>query len=108
MDLPVWQELRTELYPQGLEIVTVALDIDPERARPAIERAHPEHPSLIDSAHRLDELLGIVNVPSGVWIDEEQMIVRPPEPAWPGRATYRDILRKQGPLPADADPYIVE
>jgi hypothetical protein len=33
----------------------------------------------------LDELLGIVNVPSGVWIDEQGMIVRPPEPAFPWR-----------------------
>ena len=34
----------------------------------------------------LDELLGIVNVPSGVWIDEQGVIVRPPEPAFPWRA----------------------
>jgi hypothetical protein len=33
----------------------------------------------------LDELLGIVNVPSGVWIDERGLIVRPPEPAFPWR-----------------------
>jgi len=30
----VWQELRTELHPQGVEIVTVALDVDAEQARP--------------------------------------------------------------------------
>lgn len=85
MDLPVWQALRDELAPHGLEIVTVALDIDPERARPWIERARPQHPSLIDSAHLVDELLGVVNVPNGVWIDEEGMIVRPAEPAFPAR-----------------------
>jgi hypothetical protein len=79
----VWQELRTELHPQGLEVVTVALDTGgAEAARPWIEAAKPEHPSLIDQAHLLDELFGVVNVPNGVWIDEAGMIVRPPEPAF--------------------------
>jgi tetratricopeptide (TPR) repeat protein len=73
----VWQALRSELHPHGLEVVTVALDVDPEKARPFIEAAEPEHPSLIDRAHVVDELFGIVNVPNSVWIDEEGMIVRP-------------------------------
>jgi hypothetical protein len=79
----VWQELRSELHGNGLEIVTVALDsAGPEAARPWIEAARPEHPALIDEHHLLDELFGIVNVPSGVWIDEAGVIVRPPEPAF--------------------------
>jgi hypothetical protein len=82
----VWQALRSELHPQGLEIVTVALDTaGAQAARPWIEAAKPEHPSLIDQAHILDELLGVVNVPNGVWIDEDGMIVRPPEPAYASR-----------------------
>jgi hypothetical protein len=85
MDLPGWQALRQELRPLGLEIVTVALDIDREAPRRYVERAHPEHPSLIDQAHVLDELFGIVNVPSGVWIDENGTIVRPPETAFAPR-----------------------
>ena len=32
-----------------------------------------------------------MNVPTGVWIDEQGMIVRPPEPAFPGRSNYRDV-----------------
>ncbi len=84
----MWQTLRSELHPQGLEIVTVALDTaGAEAARPWIEAANPNHPSLIDQAHILDELLGVVNVPNGVWIDERGMIVRPPEPAYPRRPT---------------------
>jgi hypothetical protein len=84
----VWQTLRSELHSQGLEIVTVALDTAGiEAARPWIEGANPDHPSLIDQAHILDELLGVVNVPNGVWIDEQGMIVRPPEPAYPRRPT---------------------
>jgi len=81
----VWQALRNELHPAGLEIVTVALDVNPEAARVLIEAIKPNHPSLIDSAHRVDELFGVVNVPNGVWIDEDGTIVRPVEPASPER-----------------------
>lgn len=54
-------------------------------ALPWIERAKTNHPALVDQAHLLDELLGVVNVPSGIWIDETGVIVRPPEPAFPWR-----------------------
>ncbi len=85
----MWQALRTELHPQGLEVVTVALDTaGADAARPWIEAAKPEHPSLIDQAHILDELLGVINVPNAVWINEEGMIVRPVEPAYPHRPNF--------------------
>lgn len=77
----MWQALRTELHPRGLEVVTVALDTDPEHARPFIEAAAADHPSLVDRTHIVDELFGIVNVPSAVWIDEQGVIVRGAEPA---------------------------
>ena len=96
----MWQELRTELRPQGLEIVTVALDArGTETAGPWIAKAAPEHPSLIDEAHLVDALFGIVNVPSGIWIEEGGMIVRPPEPAHPRRPAYLDRA-----VPPDASP----
>lgn len=96
----MWRELRDELYPLGLEIVTVALDTGgPDVARRWIEKAQPKHPSLIDQAHVVDELFGIVNVPSGVWIDEEGRIVRPPETAYPRRPPFLD--RK---IPGNASP----
>ena len=88
----MWQALSTELRPQGLEIVTVALDIDPDAAYRYIDKAAPDHPSLIDSAHVVDELLGVVNVPNAVWIDEEGVLVRPAEPASPGRNKALDSL----------------
>ena len=100
----MWQELRSELHPGGLEIVTVALDVaGADSAGPWIDMAKAEHPSLIDEAHLLDELLGVVNVPSGVWIDERGMIVRPPEPAFPGRAVIAEL-----PVPAEAPARIAE
>ena len=91
--------MRDELQPR-LELVTVALDTGgPAAAVPWIDRARTSHPALIDAAHLLDELLGIVNVPTGIWIDEQGMIVRPPEPAfpWRPRALPDDVLAQ---LPA--------
>ena len=57
--------------------------LGPEPGRPYVEAAAPEHPTLVDTAHVVDELFGIVNIPNAVWIDENGMIVRPAEPAWP-------------------------
>jgi hypothetical protein len=92
----VWQELRQRLHPAGLEVVTVALDTaGSDAARQFVEAASAEHPSLIDVGHVVDELFGVVNVPNGVWIDENGVIVRPAEPAFPGRnpilETFKDI-----------------
>ena len=104
----MWQELREELRPQGIEVVTVALDTGgAEAAGPWIDAAKAQHPSLIDQAHRLDELLGITNVPTGVWIDEDGVLVRPPEVAHPGRSVLRDMLREHG-IPKDAPPIMLE
>lgn len=86
----MWQALRNELHPKGLEIVTVALDTDPQAARAWLEPVKPNHPSLIDTAHLVDELFGVVNVPNGVWIDENGIIVRPVEQAWPERESAPD------------------
>ena len=89
----MWQELRTELHPKGLEIVTVGLDaLGPEACRPFIEAAQPEHPSLIDTHHQMAERFGVLNIPNGIWIDEDGVVVRPAEPAFPRtRAPRRDI-----------------
>jgi len=97
--------LRTELHPRGLEVVTVALDVDAERAARYIARADPDHPSLIDQEHALDRLLGIVNVPSGVWIDEAGVIVRPPEVAFPENS-INDL--RGIPVREDLPPYLRE
>lgn len=96
----MWQALYQELGPHGLEIVTVALDTEGlEAVQPWVEAARPTHPSLIDRAHLLDEVFGIVNVPTGIWINEEGMIVRPPETAYPANPDYG---HRQ--IPPDASP----
>jgi hypothetical protein len=103
--------LREELHPYGLEIVTVALDTGgPEAARPFVDKASPRHPSLLDQAHAVDARLGVVNVPNGVWIDEAGMIVRPAEPAFPGRnpVTARFLEMSLDGLPPDIADMLAE
>lgn len=60
-------------------IVSVAMDADPEAARPWIKAASPEYITLIDQNHLLSSLYNMVNVPQAVWIDETGRIVRPVE-----------------------------
>jgi hypothetical protein len=104
----VWQELRSELHPQGVEVVTVALDAGGVKAAaPFIDAASPEHPSLIDEAHVLDSLLGLYNVPMAVWIDEDGVLVRPPEVAHPGRNVLREMMLEHG-IPEDAPQYVLD
>lgn len=92
----MWQDLRNGLHDKGFEIVAVGLDANADAARSVIEQHPPDHPSLIDQQHMLGALFGVVNVPSGIWIDEEGMIVRPPEPAFPAPSPLRDAQIPEG------------
>ncbi len=114
-ELAGWQELQAELADQGLKLFSVALDADPEDARPWIEAGQPSYPVAVDTAHVTAERFGITNVPSVVWVDEDDRIVKPPTIA-PGddqfvaytkidSAQHHDLLRawvKDGTLPASA------
>jgi len=96
----VWQALRGELHPLGVEFVTVGIDAaGVDECRPYIEAAQPEHPSLVDTEHRMAELFGVVNIPNGVWIDEQGTIVRPAEPASPHPASAERPYRPMEGLP---------
>lgn len=77
----MWEALHNELSPLGVTVVTVALDSDPELARPWIDAASPTHPSLIDRSHSTGALLGFTNVPMAIWVNEEGNLVRPAEVA---------------------------
>lgn len=115
----MWQALRQELHPRGVEVVTVALDTGGvDAARPWIEAAQPTHPSLIDQAHVTDGLFGFVNVPNAVWIDEVGMIVRPAHPAHVRHSPLRsaevpeglgrigDMLAEVKKIRSDPDTYL--
>ena len=100
----MWQELREGLHPKGFEIVTVALDVGGiEATKQFVDAANARHPSVLDEAHVVDELFGVVNVPNGVWIDERGIIVRPAEPAFPGRNPVMESFEKMdlSTLPPD-------
>ncbi len=102
----MWQAIYEELRDDGLEIIAVAFDTAGKAAveakiraadiaeRPEVlarlmgwspelwtKQAPPTYPCLIDENHLVGELYGMVNVPQGVWIDEDGRIVRPPESA---------------------------
>jgi peroxiredoxin len=91
-DLPAWQQLAEELQPQGLDIVSVALDDSAAAAKEWVDAADPRptFPVLVDREHLLGELFGITNVPSVVWIDEDDHIVRAPVIA-PGDDMFKDF-----------------
>lgn len=102
----MWQVVYEELRKEGLEFIGVAFDTGGKAAvearirsadipeRPAMlarlmgwgddlwtRQAPPTYLNLIDEAHVVGELYGMVNVPQGVWIDEQGRIVRPAESA---------------------------
>ena len=74
-DLPGWQALHDELAPTGFSVIGVAIDNAPEDVAPWTEGI--SFPVLYDSNHVLTELYAISNVPTVVWIDEDDDIVRP-------------------------------
>lgn len=116
----MWRELRDELKDGGFELVTVALEARGwDEAARWVDAAQAEHPSLLDERHLLGRLYGIVNVPTGFWVDEAGFLVRPPETAFPRRSPLldveipaetaprlRDVLEESKKLNADGRPYV--
>jgi hypothetical protein len=77
-------------------VVTVGIETSgPDACREFIELAQPEHPSLIDATHQMEARFGVVNIPNVVWINEYGVIVRPPEPGWPGPTQYPKFLAQR-------------
>lgn len=96
-----WQALADELADQGVEIFSVALDDDPEAARPWIDAASPSIPVAVDTAFVTAERYAITNVPSVVWIDENDVIVKAPTIA-PGDDQFKEFTQVDSSLHHDA------
>jgi hypothetical protein len=71
------------LKDKNFEIVSVAQDTNGVKdAGQWITAAKPTYTVLIDDKHMVTKLYSMVNVPTGVWINEEGRIVRPNEVAF--------------------------
>lgn len=77
-------------------MVTVALDVNIEHARPWHDLAHATHPSVVDTTHATNAALGFTNIPMAVWIDEDGNLVRPAESASIERSPLRDMEIPEG------------
>jgi tetratricopeptide (TPR) repeat protein len=81
--LPGWQALYQQLSGSSFQIISVAEDTGGIKdAGPWITAAKPTFTALIDEKHLVSKLYNMVNVPTGVWINEEGRIVRPNEVAF--------------------------
>jgi hypothetical protein len=106
--------LHDELADQGFTVLGVAIDDSPADVRQWVESI--TFPVLIDPQHVLTELYAISNVPTVIWIDEKDRIVRPNGVAF-GTDTFKDFTGvesaphfeavrrwvRQGEVPIDAD-----
>jgi hypothetical protein len=87
-DLPGWQALHDELAPEGFTVIAVAIDQRADDVRPFTDGI--TMPVLYDPHHLLTELYAISNVPTVVWIDESDRIVRPNAEAF-GTDTFAEF-----------------
>ena len=81
--MPGWQAIYQQLRDKNFEIISVAQDTNGVKdAGPWITAANPNYTALIDEKHLVSKLYNMVNVPTGVWVNEEGKIVRPNEVAF--------------------------
>jgi peroxiredoxin len=97
-ELPAWAALADELRDEGLDVVTVALDEDPDAVRPWAGTT--TLPTALDAEHRLSDLFGVVNVPSTIWL-EDGRVVKPPTIA-PGDDQFLEFTQVDAAVHHDA------
>jgi hypothetical protein len=62
---------------ENFTVVSLALD-EPDAAREWVAAASPTYPVFVDPDHLIAERLAIFNVPTAIWIDEDDRVVRAP------------------------------
>lgn len=68
---------------QNFEIVAAAQDVAGEAAAGKwYDAAKATYTTLVDAKHAVSSAFQLINVPSGIWIDERGRVIRPAEPAW--------------------------
>jgi peroxiredoxin len=95
-DLPAWQQMQDELADRDFAIIGVAVDEKVEDVTPFTEDI--AFPVLLDRDHVITERYDIRNVPTVVWIDEDDQIVRPNDVAF-GTDMFKDFHH------IDSDPH---
>jgi len=92
LDLPGWQAVYEKLGGENFEIISVAQDTGGEAAAGEFyDAADATYTTLIDVHHTVSSLYNMTNVPTGVWIDEAGMIVRPNEVAYSENVEFGTI-----------------
>lgn len=85
---------------QGFELVAAAQDTGGEAAAGKwYDGAKATYTTLVDTAHAISSAYQLVNVPAGVWIDEQGRIARPAETASPKNQELKigaKLIRTQG------------
>jgi peroxiredoxin len=76
-DLPGWKRIQWELQSENATVVSLALD-EADAAREWVDVADPNYPVFVDPDHVIAERLAIFNVPTVLWIDEDDRVVRAP------------------------------
>lgn len=79
----------------------MSLDDSADAARAWVEPARLSFPSVVDVHHRIDELYGVINIPSTVWFAEDGSMVRPPTIA-PGDDRFKEYTHIDSSVHHDA------
>lgn len=88
--MPGWQAIYDDLKDQNFELLSFAQDSGGEEAAGEFyDKAKATYTTVIDERHLISTLYNMTNVPSGVWINEEGIIVRPPETASPKKTELK-------------------